>query len=315
MLPVTVMPKKHDGARESSSSGSIPAFFLYGEAPQIPNACVVHVETIAERSRIHDWHIAAHRHHDLHQLLLIERGRVVLRLDAMRATLGGAALIAVPSNTVHAFQFAPDTYGIVVSVARDLVAELEKPPGSLRGLFEGPVAVPLAGFGAVVKEITILSGLLLREFARPAIGRESALHGLLGALLINVTRVSGTENAAGDVRTSRKSELYQRFRQCIEHQYREHIPIETYAAELRSSVVCLRRACLSAVGLPPMEIVHQRLLLEAQRQLRYTTLSVTEIAYQLGFEDPAYFSRFFTRRMKVTPLSFRSRDLPNGTAT
>jgi len=309
------MPNKHSEALETGGSGSIPAFFLYGEAPQIPNACIVHVETIAERSRIHDWIIAAHRHHDLHQLLLVEHGRVVLRLDSLRATLRGAALVTVPSNTVHAFQFAPDTRGIVVSFASDLVAELANPPGNLHGFFERPTAVPLRRSGVAVKEVTTLSNLLLREFVHSAPGRESALRSLLGALLTNASRVSGTENPTNYAPITRELELHARFRQCLEHNYREHIAIEAYARELRASVVCLRRACLAAVGLSPMEIIHQRLVVEAQRQLRYTTKSVTEIAYHLGFEDPAYFSRFFTRRMKITPVGFRRRDMTSESLT
>jgi AraC family transcriptional activator of pobA len=47
------------------------------------------------------------------------------------------------------------------------------------------------------------------------------------------------------------------------------------------------------------------MLIEAERQLRYTGMSITQIAYYLGFEDPAYFSRFFTKGMGASPRSFR----------
>jgi AraC family transcriptional activator of pobA len=287
----------------------VPAFFLYGEASQASNVCLVHGETIAERSRIHDWKIAAHRHLALHQLLLIERGDVKVRLDGMRDTLTGTALIAVPSNTIHAFQFTPDTRGIVVSFACDLVAELVRSRDNPRHFFEQAIAVPLKRREAGVKELTILSDLLLREFTHPAPGRDSALRGLLSALLTNASRVRGVDSRSSNVPVTRDLELYERFRQCIEHRYRDHVPIETFARELAASVTRLRRACLSAAGLSPNEIIHRRLLIEAQRQLRYTTLSVAEIAYQLGFDDPAYFSRFFTRRMNIAPLAFRGGDM------
>jgi AraC family transcriptional regulator, transcriptional activator of pobA len=51
--------------------------------------------------------------------------------------------------------------------------------------------------------------------------------------------------------------------------------------------------------------VHARILLEAQRQLRYTSAPVSEIAYALGFEDPAYFTRFFSQRTGQAPRAFR----------
>jgi AraC family transcriptional activator of pobA len=47
------------------------------------------------------------------------------------------------------------------------------------------------------------------------------------------------------------------------------------------------------------------MLIEAERQLRYTGMSITQIAYYLGFEDPAYFSRFFAKGMGASPRSFR----------
>jgi AraC family transcriptional activator of pobA len=55
-------------------------------------------------------------------------------------------------------------------------------------------------------------------------------------------------------------------------------------------------------------MLHLRLLVEAERQLRYTTMSIAQIAYHLGFEDPAYFSRFFARHAQLAPRLFRSRD-------
>ena len=57
-----------------------------------------------------------------------------------------------------------------------------------------------------------------------------------------------------------------------------------------------------------MELVHQRLLIEAERQLRYTAMSIAKIAYYLGFEDPAYFTRFFSARVRVSPRTFRAAD-------
>jgi AraC family transcriptional activator of pobA len=299
------MAKPNSGEIDTNAGGSVPAFFLYGEASRPSNVCLVHAETIAERSRIHDWNISAHRHLALHQLLLIERGQVTVRLDGMRDTLTGTALIAVPSNTIHAFQFTPDTRGIVVSFASDLVSELVRSGDNPRSFFEQAIAVPLKRCEPEVKDLTILSELLLREFMHPAPGRDSALRGLLSALLTNASRVRGVDSPPRNMPVTRDLELYTRFRQRIEHRYREHVPINTYARELAVSVARLRRACLAAAGLSPNEHVHRRLLIEAQRQLRYTTMSVTEIAYQLGFHDPAYFSRFFTRRMNIAPLAFR----------
>src|SRR6185437_6508054 len=99
----------------SSRPASVPAFYLYGESLQPPDERLIHIETIAARSRLHDWVIRPHRHRDLHQLLFIERGRVEARLDARTEVLKAPAVILVPPGSVHSFRFQPETVGVVVS--------------------------------------------------------------------------------------------------------------------------------------------------------------------------------------------------------
>src|SRR5581483_9134946 len=101
-------------------------------------------------------------------------------------------------------------------------------------------------------------------------------------------------------------ELVARFRRLIEARYRSHSSLSTYAAGLNVSEAKLRRVCLEVAGQSPVELVHLRLLVEAERLLRYTSMPVTQVGYHLGFDDPAYFTRFFTRRMSVSPRAFRA---------
>lgn len=56
-----------------------------------------------------------------------------------------------------------------------------------------------------------------------------------------------------------------------------------------------------------LELLHERRLLEARRLLAYSQLPIAQIAHQLGYEDPAYFSRFFQRRVGVSPSWYRAQ--------
>jgi AraC family transcriptional activator of pobA len=56
-----------------------------------------------------------------------------------------------------------------------------------------------------------------------------------------------------------------------------------------------------------LQLINQRLLLEAKRNLVYTTLTVYQVADSLGFSEPAYFSRFFKRATGLTPKAFRGQ--------
>jgi AraC family transcriptional activator of pobA len=69
----------------------------------------------------------------------------------------------------------------------------------------------------------------------------------------------------------------------------------------------LNRLCLKIAGKSAFEITQERLMLEACRKLTYVPASVAGIAYELGFQDPAYFSRLFKKLVGLTPKAYRER--------
>ena len=304
MRPAQPSPK----GQVSSRPASVPAFYLYGESLQPPDERLIHVETIAARSRLHDWIIRPHRHRDLHQVLLLQRGRVEARLDARTILLRSPAAILVPPGTVHSFRFQPETVGIVISFASTLASELCSASPDLSPQLERCAAILLDRAALRQTDVRALAGMLLREFGRCAPGRRLALRGALGALLANLQRLLPEVSQTVASVSSRDRELVARFREQVEQRFRQHHGLTAYAAWLQASASRLRRACLAVTGQSPVDLVHLRLLLEAERQLRYTSMSVTQVAYYLGFEDPAYFSRFFARRMGMSPRAFRQRD-------
>ena len=93
----------------------------------------------------------------------------------------------------------------------------------------------------------------------------------------------------------------------IEKHYREHLPHTEYASKLCTTTVGLNRACQAVTGKCLSELIQDRLVLEAQRCLIYSSATVAQIAYGLGFSDPAYFSRFFKRRVGSSPRAFREK--------
>jgi AraC family transcriptional activator of pobA len=295
-------------AARPAPAGPVPAFFLYGEPLQPPDERLVHIETIAARSQLHDWRIRPHRHHDLHQLLLLERGRVHAQVDNAVHLLRPPALILVPPGIVHAFEFRPGTAGLVISFASGLLPELQRLSPGIAGFLEQPAALVLDRLRTQATDLLQLSAMLLREFGRSAPGRHLALRSLLGALLANALRVTEQPPSPALARSAPARELVARFRRLLERHFREHLPLSDYALELRVSPLQLRRACLGQCGQPPIELLHLRLIVEAERHLRYTSMSIAQVAYHLGFNDPAYFTRFFTQRMRLSPRRFRAHD-------
>jgi AraC family transcriptional regulator, transcriptional activator of pobA len=309
------MVPRHPQRAPAAAAASIPVFSLYGEPLGRPELGTVHVETVAARSRLYDWNIREHLHRDLYQLLAVHRGPVKAWVDGARHALRGPMLAVVPPGTVHAFAFEADTEGLVVTFSAALARELSNASPGLAEFLDRPSALALRRAAIAGSDALALGSMLLRESGRSAPGREAALGGLLSAFLTNALRLThGNETPAAGT-GPRTRELVARFRQAIDQRYREHVGIGEYARTLGCSEAALRKACHRVTGQAPVELVHLRLLLEAQRQLRYTGMSVTQIAYRLGYDDPAYFSRFFSKRMRVSPRAFRREDdAPSSTA-
>ena len=74
----------------------------------------------------------------------------------------------------------------------------------------------------------------------------------------------------------------------------------------------LNQACKARTGKTASELLHERLIVEAKRCLIYMDLNVAEIGYELGFEDPAYFSRVFRKETGEAPADFRARHMSGG---
>jgi AraC family transcriptional activator of pobA len=87
----------------------------------------------------------------------------------------------------------------------------------------------------------------------------------------------------------------------------EHWPVARYAEALKVTPTHLSRLMRETYGCPASQMIRDRMVREARRHLVYSNLSISQIAYALRFEDPAYFTRTFTQATGLSPRDFRSR--------
>ena len=93
----------------------------------------------------------------------------------------------------------------------------------------------------------------------------------------------------------------------VEKNYRKFHQVSDYADLLGIASKTLTKKIKQYHHKTPSDVIKERLILEAKRDLYYTNKQVKEIAYDLGFEDPAYFNRFFKKEAGVAPNRFREQ--------
>lgn len=272
---------------------------LFGEAGDLPD--VVHCETIEARSRLHDWEFAPHRHARLHQILFVETGGGRASLDGKVRELGPGTLVNVPIGHVHGFSFTPGTEGLVVTLAAEMLDVALQPTEGLQEVLAR--AAVLGSDTDCASTMTKISETYVRrDFARAQI-----LRSLSGLLLGQIAHLMST---AGQVASApARPDLLRRFDALVEAHYLDHWSVADYADALAVSPTHLSRVARAATGRPATRLVEERIIREARRNLVYTNLPVSTIAFALGYGDPAYFSRVFSRATGVAPRVLRARTL------
>lgn len=275
---------------------AIRTYNLFGEAGDLPD--VVHCETIVVRSRLHEWELAPHRHARLHQLLLIEKGGGQATLEGRAHPLRPMRIVNVPTGHVHGFSFTPNTDGFVLTMSTEMLDEVLTPSEGLkRALAQSTVIGATAQMRGLMRQIfTEHAG---RHFARAHLLRalSSALIGLVARDMADQT---STDSAAS-------TDLFHRFETLLEQHFLKHWAVADYAAKLSVSPTHLTRLTKAATGHAASELIQERVIREARRNLVYTNLPVSTIAYALGFNDPAYFSRMFKGATGASPRGFREK--------
>lgn len=97
----------------------------------------------------------------------------------------------------------------------------------------------------------------------------------------------------------------ERFRALLDGRFRRREPLTAYAGALGISVGQLTRLCRERLGCSAQAAVNARVVHEAQRELVYSSLSIKQVAAALGFDDEAYFGRFFKKQTGWRPTDFR----------
>lgn len=289
---------------------SIPNYDLYGDQALPGWVNSFNFEWIPERSAPYNWEIQPHVHEGFLQLLYLTGGSVKAQFNTVRHELAAPCLLVVPARTVHGFHFATDVQGPVITAAQKPLESLASVVmAELLPVIRTPAALALDANSRHADALMPLFLAMEREYRTPAMGQVAAGLSLLTALLVQVARVQTSLQPTGPAMTTRKAAQIERFRALVDARFRTRLTVEACAHELGITTGQLTRLCREVLGMSSLDVINARIVHEAQRDLVYTSTTIKQLAAALGFEDEAYFSRFFRKQTGQTPKEFRAAAL------
>ena len=225
---------------------------------------------LSSRSSVHDWNIRAHRHRNLFQILLIERGGGEMTYEAASLPFEAPAAILVPPTTAHGFRFrAQETDGWVVSFTEDVAEALGERSGAalarLKALAaDAGRAAHRRGGGA--SGISALCAELHEEHFLAREGYRLAMRGLLALIAIAVARLAASRARTGSVTLAPADATVEALRRLVEENFRKERHLDFYAEKLAMTADRLNDHVKRATGVTAGHLIRQRVLTEAKRR-------------------------------------------------
>ena len=277
----------------------IPEFFVYGQPARTLDVGFLHVETVQARASVHRGQVLAHKHPRMAQITFWTIGSGIYRIEDETWSFSAPTVSFVPSGVVHGFSIEPGADAIVVSVADDALAAVAE--HSLLPL-DAPVFVAGRGEEGLWQRLRGTIETIKAEYRDSLPGAGRVLPPLVAVALSGIARLDAESHS---VAVPAAVALVGRLRRLVDQHFRDDWPVERYVEALGTSRHLLDKAAHDTLGAGVKRIVSERRLLEAKRLLLFTVRTVEDIAYEIGFDDPAYFSRVFRERVGEAPAAWR----------
>lgn len=289
-------------------SRQIPSYRLYREESGESGDFWIHCETIPERTQLHNWEIAQHRHDSFFQIFWLSAGEgEIAEADGVRL-LGAPCALFVPAGAVHGFRYSRDVDGLVVTALADRLRPLVSADRLMSAFLASTRIVPLDGGDPDAAFAVDCVGRLHRELHGRSAGRLLLLEPLVTGALVSLARAGGGPGEDRTALADRDRIRMEALTAMIAAGFRDRRPVAGYAAALGLSPAHLNRLARRATGMSVQGLIDSQIVEAARRDLVFTASPVQSIAYSLGFADPAYFNRFFRRQTGMTPGAYRTAE-------
>lgn len=231
--------------------------------------------------------------HGFYEIIWFQKGSGTHYVDFNQYAIAPGTIIFISPGQIHSFDTKHDQEGYVLKICAELFDD-----------FVSLSCVTVQDKDSAALEMLI--GAMQEELKKEdSLGHREALHALVKLFVIMVRRSYAEINPSAPNPHKVSYKAFLNFRKLIEENYCRLHTVKDYAALLNVSSKTLTLYVNECSKYSPLELINNRIILEAKRLLRYSVLSVKEIAFRLGFEDPSYFAKFFKRLVKQSPADYR----------
>ncbi len=245
-------------------------------------------------------------HRDNHFILIFAIGGILrIIIDFEEKLLVTPAILIITPGQVHHILESSYLSGWAISFDPVLMDE------GLRYVYEESMSWPLSidKGGVLFWQTESLMMLINQVISTKDTGRFGiqATHHLLSALLNTIVMASSGPLPSNKEKENRGNIIEQNFKRLLRDHYKDWKQPSRYASELSVSVSHLNDTIKEITGKSISLHIQQRSILEAKRLLHSSNLSIKEVSYEVGYEDPVYFGKLFRKIAGYSPLQFRSK--------
>lgn len=253
--------------------------------------------------------VANHNHRaDHYQIYFLEEGMGKYQIDFQDVEINGAGIFCLSPGQVLTVESEAVKSGYQIGFNREFYCvETHGKEIACNGVLFNNVhrATTLQLSPAEAAPYQLLLSNMIRELEKPGKAHREMLETYLRMFLIEVLRMYDERAGWTEEANDSESRLAEDFIALVEKHFRTIHAVSDYAEKLFVSPKSLAKRLKAHGYKTPTETIRDRIVLEAKRDLRYTAKTIKEIAFELGFEDPAYFTRYFKKAASESPQAYR----------
>jgi AraC family transcriptional regulator, transcriptional activator of pobA len=249
-------------------------------------------------------YVTKDEHPSLYTLVFNVGKRQTVTIDQVQYDLEANTALPLMINQCFSFERPEDLLALQFNREFYCVVENDHEVGCVGFLFYGlssTVFIPLTL--AEQTAVNYLLSQLKKEISAAEEFKGQMLRVTLVGLIIYLTR--SAKRLYNLEKEDESFYVIRQFNLLVEKHYRQHKLVKFYSDKLNKSPKTLSHICAHYAKKPPIKIIHQRVILESKRLIQYSDLSIKEIAFCLGYDDAAQFSKFFKNNTKKTPSDYR----------